>query len=212
MNRLLIALLLTILPFCVVSSQKIDYFAFGLRAGAGVSTLHGLRNLSSGTAIGEDISVRYSFAWDVALVVQEGLGNGIFYQVESGVSFQSVSLDGLYDIDYKSINVKSVDATNVYVSASFGKKKDLSTNTRLFVSGGLYGSMFYSFMDESRRRVIRMEDTNMKGFDFGTVVSAGIEYGHIHLALNPQFGLVNLSRSGPKVFTRSFKVSTIYFF
>lgn len=201
MKKDILFLFLTILSYSAYGQETM-----GIRIGGGVSSL---TNFDRSEIFNDyyNTSVGNHFAWDVGFSIQSGLGmpNNYFFQSDAviGVSGATVSLQG------KSNNV---DFASFQSCNYFGKKIYLGNRTRFLIGIGV---CFDFHLGSDSFYKINTPDfilNNFKSFDFGVAITTGIEYERMRFSINPQIGLVDLTRDKPSVYSRSLKFAMTYNF
>lgn len=213
-----------------IYSQEV-YTVFGVRGGAGLSSLRGLDDFGKLQRLpGTDINIHdaYSgkpyFAWDLGLTVQH-MRNKLLLQGE--VILASYANSKLEDVYINQAKIKRIKLFYNSINILAGTKIPLSETFRLVAAGGPYvGFDVSSWFSERNPRLgkngdnsnlifggtLKAKDADFKESDFGVVVMAGIEIENIQLALNYQHGLVNVVKDTNSLYNRIYKLSMVYFF
>lgn len=187
-----------------------------IRVGGGVSTLKGFgryENLPS--EYSGRPSVRNRFSWEAGISFQTGLQNDFFLQSECNINMLGASIDGVYkESGNKRTKINALDIFGLQLNIHFGKKIALSDNFRLFVSLGPYvgWDLCTTLSDAKDSKITGSSEANLKGYDIGLIIAGGFEYGPLQLSLNPQFGLVDISKNKTGIQHRAYKMALTYHF
>lgn len=201
MKKGILFLLLTMLSYGAYGQETM-----GIRLGGGISTLTNLDRSEIFNGY-NNTSVGNRFAWDIGISIQSGMKmpDNYFFQSDGiiGVSGATVSLQG---------KSNKVDYASFQLCNYFGKKISLGDKTRFFVGVGVYFDLHLSSDSFYKINTPDFILNNFKDFDFGAAITTGIEYERMRFSINPQIGLVDLTRDKPSVYSRSLKFAMTYNF